>query len=116
MTRDELLTYIEKKYGAKPEYLWKKYPNYAVFRQPHNRKWFAIIMDAEAHNLGLTGNEVRDVLDLKLESGLIEILRPTTGYLPAYHMNKQHWLSLLIDELATAQIKDLLDMSYHLTK
>lgn len=73
-------------------------------------------MDVEAHNLGLTGNEVRDVLNLKLEPGLIEILRPTAGYLPAYHMNKQHWLSLLINELATAQIKDLLDMSYHLTK
>ena len=88
MTREDLIVYVEEEYGVKPEYLWKKYPNYAVFRQPHNRKWFAIIMDVAVQKLGLTGNEVKDVMDIKIEPGLIEILRPTAGYLPAYHMNK----------------------------
>ncbi len=44
---------MKKKYKAEPEFLWKRFPDYAVFRHQDNRKWFAIIMDVPAEKLGL---------------------------------------------------------------
>lgn len=36
MERKELLAYIEQKYQVQAEYLWQKFPTYAVFRQQAN--------------------------------------------------------------------------------
>ena len=35
----------DHQYKAEPEYLWRRYPDYAVFRHEDNQKWFGIIMD-----------------------------------------------------------------------
>ena len=38
------------------------------------------------------------------------------GYLPAYHMNKSHWISILLGGAVEAEeIKNLLEMSYEMT-
>ena len=42
---------------------------------------------------------------------------PDAGILPADHMNKEHWLSLLLDGTADdGDIRELLEISYDLTK
>ncbi len=38
--RQDVIDYIKEKYGVEPEYLWKKFPNYVIFRNPETRKWF----------------------------------------------------------------------------
>ena len=38
------------------------------------------------------------------------------GVLPAYHMNKEHWVSLRLDMLPDATLLDLLADSYGLTR
>ena len=38
--RDEGFVYIKKKYKAAPEYLWMRFPGYAVFRHGDNQKLF----------------------------------------------------------------------------
>ena len=65
--REDIAKYIKDKYKASPEYLWKRYPDYAVFRHEDNRKWFAIIMDVDADNLGLPGSERIDIIDVKID-------------------------------------------------
>ncbi len=47
--RKEVEKYIQKKYGAGPEHLWRSYPEYSVFRHADNRKWFAIVMDVDSN-------------------------------------------------------------------
>ncbi|MBO7676839.1 MAG: hypothetical protein J6S49_04940, partial [Erysipelotrichaceae bacterium] len=42
-----IVSYIRKQYGDKPEFLWEKYPDYAVFRNRHTGKWYAIIMNPD---------------------------------------------------------------------
>ena len=116
MERKELFAYIAEHYQVNPEYLWKKNPNYAVLRHRHNRKWFAIVMDVESEKLVLKGNQLEEIIDLKLEPELIEILQQSEGYLPAYHMNKQHWISIQLKKVAPEQMLKLLEMSYELTK
>lgn len=47
MTREEIKNFIEQKYGAQPEFLWKEFPEYEIFRHQTNNKWFALIMNVE---------------------------------------------------------------------
>ena len=43
--RDQVFSFVKKKYKATPEYLWRRYPDYAIFRHADNQKWFGLIMD-----------------------------------------------------------------------
>ncbi|MGF2942937.1 MmcQ/YjbR family DNA-binding protein [Enterococcus xiangfangensis] len=116
MKRKEIFQYVAEKYNTKPEYLWKKYPHYAVLRYQQNKKWYAIIMDVEKENLGLEGEKSEDIMDIKLNPETIELLQSSKGFLPAYHMNKSHCLSVRIDQMDSKQIGKLIDASYELTE
>ncbi|WP_230479121.1 hypothetical protein [Kingella kingae] len=52
--REWLEQHIVQQYGALPEFLWTKYPTYAMYRHSSNRKWFAIVMRVQARKLGWT--------------------------------------------------------------
>lgn len=116
MTRVDLLGYIESTYDTKAEYLWAKYPDYAVFRHKKNRKWFAILMHVTYKQVGLSGDGSMDILDVKLDSEKVDFLKQQEGYLPAYHMNKRNWLSICLDQVLEADVKELLGESYLLTR
>ena len=46
---------------------------------------------------------------------MVSLLTQTYGLLPGYHMNKKHWISVLLDNpVGEARILDFLDMSYDL--
>lgn len=96
--RDQLFEYIRKKFRAFPEYLWLRYPNYAVFRHVDNRKWFALVMDVRRSNLGLDGDEIVDILNVKLSDPLlVDFLIRQQGYLRGYHISRGNWISILLD-------------------
>ena len=59
-----------------------------MFRPPGNRKWFAIVMDVPDEKLGLEGDAIADIVNVKLDPGLVDELSTRDGFLPAYHMNK----------------------------
>lgn len=116
MTRDELLAYAQERYGAGPEYLWKSAPNAFVLRHRDNGKWFAVVMDVQRERLGLAGEGVVDLLDIKCGPLLGGSYIGKAGVIPAYHMNKLHWLGLLLDDSAQEDtVKELLEISYRLT-
>ncbi len=116
MDRQQIFDYAEKIYETKPEYLWMQYPSYAVLRHSDNGKWYAIIMDVPKNKLGIQSTEIVDVLDVKCDPVLISTLWKTTGFLPAYHMSKKNWISILLDGTITDdKILGLLDMSYKMT-
>lgn len=116
MKRDELEQFILKTYNAESNYPWLKYPNYEVFRHSNNQKWFALVMDVPKNKLGLQGEEPLDVVNFKCEPLLISSLRTEKGFFPAYHMNKENWITVSLDEsVADDKIKMLLDMSYKAT-
>ncbi|KRL68472.1 MmcQ/YjbR family DNA-binding protein [Companilactobacillus versmoldensis] len=113
--RETIFQYVADKYQAEPQYLWQKYPTYAVLRHPSNNKWFALMMTVPAENLGLSGDKQVEVMDIKLDPENIELLQNQKGFLPAYHMNKSHWLSIEIDQVDDEQTYKLLDNSFDLT-
>ena len=111
--RRRIIEYIRDRYGAEPEYLWKKYPNYAVFRQFASKKWFAIVMDIPRNKLGLEGDGDADIMDVKCGPLMVGSLLAQDGFLPAYHMSKSSWISILLDEtVPDEQIYPLLELSY----
>ncbi len=116
MNRKQLIQFIKEEYGKEEEYLWAKYPNYAVFRHSVNRKWFAVVMDVPKNKLGLAGDEIIDLLVVKCSNLLIGSLIQKRGFYPAYHMNKTNWISIALDgSVDDEEIKMLINMSYELT-
>ena len=117
MKRTELEKYISETYGVSADYPWVKYPEYAVFRHGHNKKWFAVVMKLPKTRLGLEGNGTIDVMNVKSDYPLITSLLSETGFFPAYHMNKTNWISVALDGSAPEdKIKWILEISYELTE
>lgn len=114
----EIVRYIEEIYGIKPDFLWRKTPNDAAFRHTVSKKWFGVLLlDTPKKKLGLDCDGKVDILDLKCDQLLIGSLLAKNGYLPGYHMNKEHWITVLMDGSVSAdEIFMLIDMSYDLTK
>ena len=96
--RGPLFDYVEKKYGALPEHLWRRYPDYAIFRHEDNRKWFGLVMNIRRGSLGLQGEEAVDVLNVKLPDPLLaDLLVRQPGYFRGYHISRGNWVSILLD-------------------
>lgn len=116
MNRIELKEYIMRIYHADADYPWMKHPGYEVFRHTNNRKWFALIMNVPKEKLGLPGEGGLDIANFKCDPILISSLRSDPGFFPAYHMNKNSWITAALDGSAgDDKIKMLLDMSFELT-
>ena len=73
----------------------------------------------EGKKIGLADQDVVDLLNIKCDPILIGSLITQEGFFPAYHMNKENWISILLseesEEIFNQQIENLLDLSYELT-
>ena len=117
MDREAVFEYANKKYKSAPEYLWVRDPESAVLRHRDNNKWYAIIMNVSKDKLGLDGTEKIDIIDMKCDPEIIGSLRMVKGIFPGYHMNKDNWISVLLDDSVDEDmLYNLLDMSFNLTK
>ena len=110
---------IAEKYGVTPDCPWEEdgYQS-GVFRHTDNAKWFALIMNVKRRALLKNGDDrTFDVINLKNEPENIEKLTGRTGIYPAYHMNRKHWISVLLDEsLSDDEVMKLVDESFCLTE
>ena len=113
-----IINYIQNHYGVLPEYLWQDTPNVCVFRHQQNRKWFAVLMnDIPAAKLGLKENNPLNLINLKCDPELAKmILIDHKNIFPAYHMNKKHWISVVLDRVETDELENLLAQSFRLTQ
>ena len=117
MTKQELFAYIEREYGVTPDYPWLDSPEGAVFRHADNRKWFALSMPIP-RRYAYPGEEGEvDAVNLKCDPALSGMLRGEPGVLPAWHMSKVHWITVLLDGSADDdRLKFLLHQSFELTR
>ena len=115
--REDVLRYAKGKYRTEPEYLWRRFPHYAVLRHEDNRKWYGLIMDIPRENLGLHGEGRVDILNVKLaDTAYADMLIHQKGYFKGYHISRGNWVSVLLD--GTVPMKDvqsLLAESYVVT-
>ena len=117
MNREILFRYALDSFGTEPDYPWMDEPSFAVLRHSLGGKWYGLVMTLPRKTLGLPGEGSVDALNLKLDPALVLILRDQPGYLPAWHMNKKHWLTVLLDgSVPPERVCDLLNQSWDLTK
>ena len=119
--RQKISEYLANQYAIYPEYLWQKFPKFAVFRHHSDNeqkgKWFALMGNISGHKLGLNSDEKIDFINLKCRPEMVAILLTEPNVLPAYHMNKTHWVSICLDKgYDFDELCRLVDWSYDLTK
>jgi predicted DNA-binding protein (MmcQ/YjbR family) len=115
--REEIFAYVKEKFDTEPDHPWFKYPDYVVLRHEGGGKWYGLIMNVPRIKLGLTGKGSAEILDLKCDPALNSLLRDQQGILPAYHMNKEHWITIELDSsFPKEEIYNLINLSYDLTK
>lgn len=75
------------------------------------------MLEVQESKLELPSDWIVDVLNVKCDPLLLGSLRQQQGFYPAYHMNKESWISILLNVSVPAEtILNLVDMSYQLTK
>ena len=112
--KDEVFAYIKKKYEVSPEYPWRRYPDNAVFRHADNNKWFALVMEVSGDKLGVNTMDYIPAVNLKADDMFYrDMLIQQDGIIPAYHMNKQQWITVFLDgSVKNEQVFDLIDASF----
>lgn len=116
MTKQSFLDYCHNKFGTSPDYPFDEDFETAVLRHADNRKWFALLMKVSRRKFGFDSDKTVDVVNLKLPIEMVGSFGKDDGVYPAYHMNKLHWISVLLPDAADETIAFLTGVSYEATK
>ena len=116
MTKQEFLEYCLNTYGTSPDYPFDEDFETAVLRHEDNRKWYALVMKVSRRKFGLDSDEVIDVVNLKLPTEMCGSFGAVDGVYPAYHMNKLHWISVLLPDAPNDVVQFLANLSFEATK
>ena len=117
MTRQELTDYIFDAFSVEADYPFPRDDVSCVFRHTDNRKWFGIMMKIPYRTLGMNRDGETDIVNVKCDPVLMGSFRGRPGFCPAYHMNKDKWITILLDGSAgREEITALVDMSFRMTE
>lgn len=116
MTKQQFLEYCLKTYGTSPDYPFDEDFETAVLRHADNRKWYAIVMKVSRCKFGIDSDADIDVVNLKLPTEMFGSFGSDDGVYPAYHMNKLHWISVLLPDAPEDIIQFLVNVSFEATK
>ncbi|GIP17388.1 hypothetical protein J40TS1_30300 [Paenibacillus montaniterrae] len=106
-TREEAIHYC-----ASLENTYEDYPfrdkNWTVMRHKSNKKVFAWIFEKDGHIW----------INVKCQPGWLDFYRNTyPSVVPAFHLNKDHWNSIILDGTVPEDvIHDMIRQSHQLTR
>lgn len=85
-----------------------------MFRHKDNSKWFALEAGISGDKVGAPDAEYVDVINLKVADRFFrDMIIREEGIMPAFHMNKLHWISVRLDgTVPEKRVFDLIDMSF----
>ncbi len=100
-TQESVLQYIKEQYDVEPDSPWSgNFSNNAVVRHKGSGAWFGLLTSVEKFRLQseqLQGTERIDILNLKCDPMIIATLTAQPGFVPAWHMSKKLWITVLLD-------------------
>ena len=114
----EVIDYCNNRYGENHVNPFKKHPDILAFLNEKN-KWYALFLDVEYNKLNKNTDITTKVkiLNVKYHTDRILEIIDNKNIFPAYHMNKKHWISIVLDKnIKLKTIKELIDISYSLVK
>ena len=137
---------VRKAFGDDVEYTFPKNPDIGVFRDAPTQKWYGIVMAVSKARLERLsaekfakdrGEKLRpekkakgstpqdndahpadevEVLNVKLDPVKIPLLEKADGFHPCYHMNRKHWITVVLDgSVSDDYIMELLEESHALS-
>ncbi len=113
---NRIASLIKEIYGELPDFPFKKFPAYGVFRYKPTNKWYALVMNIKRGKLDKDCNkehkdDVIEIINLKVGDDYSAELLKTKGIFPSYHM-KNNWITIILDgTLEDGFILKLLDIS-----
>ena len=116
MTKQQFLKYCLNTYGTSPDYPFDEDFETTVLRHADNKKWYAIAMRVSRRKFGFDGDETIDVVNLKLPTEMFGSFGAPDGVYPAYHMNKLHWISVLLPDAPDDVVWFLVNVSFEATR
>lgn len=106
-TRKDIIDFCLTFDGAYEDYPFNDF-NWTIMRITDNKRMFAAIFERQG----------KIWVNVKCVPSLAELWRNTyNAVIPAYHMNKKHWNSIILDgSVPDAEIKNMIADSFELVK
>ena len=113
---EDVLRYVKERYNSTTVKPFKSNPNIKALVTPKD-KWYALFLDVEYNKLqkdSLVDSKVK-IVNLKHLSSEISTVIDNRNIFPSYHMNKNHWISVVLDNnIDIEYVKELIEISYNL--
>ena len=93
-----IIAYAESEWEEMPEFLWKNFPDYAVLRRRDTNKWYALVARLSADKVGGSRKDIIEAVNLRRTDSM-----DGPRFLPAYHMNKKTWTTIVLDGTVGAE-------------
>lgn len=116
--RENIINYALTLKGAKADKPFTDDFDTTVLRHADTGKWFGLIMNVSGNKVGLSPDIKVDVMNVKCKPEDTFTARElSSSIIPAYHMNKKHWISIILNGTVELELSEaLLENSYELTK
>lgn len=110
---NDLVKYAETKYNIHPVYPFPK--DNTSFTLNKNKKWFLLYMNISSKKLEMNELKNINIINIKLPTELISKLIDNVVFFKAYHMNKENWITINLDNVSSIEeIADYIDKSFNL--
>ena len=113
---EDVLRYVKERYNSTTVKPFKTNPDIKALVTPKD-KWYALFLDVEYNKLqkdSLVDSKVK-IINLKHISSKISTIIDNRNIFPSYHMNKNHWISVVLDNnIDIEYVKELIELSYNL--
>ena len=116
MTKQQFFEYCLNTYGTSSDYPFDEDFETAVLRHADNRNACMLVYPVHLAKFGFDSDEVIGVVNLKLPTEMFGSFGAADGVYPAYHMNKLHWISVLLPDAPEDVVSFLTNSSFEATK
>ena len=118
MTREDIYAIAGNFPGAVSDTPFEDDFDTTVLRHRDSGKWFALVFRAPCRKLGIDRDGETDIINLKCDPVIsFGLTESYDAVIPAYHMNKYHWISVILERGVPGDVLEMLmNMSYDLTK
>lgn len=115
--REAVFDFVKAEFNTQLETPWEEHPEFYVMKTANRQKWYGLMMRISYKLLDPQQSGMVDVLNLKAPPMQIVDLIDHQIFYPAYHMNKKHWVSVIVDEkINSDQLQELIRQSYRLVE
>jgi predicted DNA-binding protein (MmcQ/YjbR family) len=113
MTLTEAEDYILSHCGALSDHSFEEDRTVTIFRRADNNQRFAALKNVGRRSVDAGQAGRIDILNVSLEPRLVASLQAREGFRPAWRMNRNRWVTILLDGTVTDdEIRSYLDMAY----